>query len=480
MHQRNSRWFLFCIVAIVLAWSGIACEQALGQIGGGGVGGGGVGGGNQGGGGNAAGVAGIEIDAKGVLRTKMVADPSGRLARQRIAEARVKLGSDLITPTTLRKVSLNRLEREVARLLESGEEPTSEMLNLAGLTSIDYVFYYPETQDIVIAGPAEGFYENAAGRNVGIESGKATLQLEDLIVALRAFAPSQQGEHQIGCSIDPTAEGLQRMQRFLASLRNIRPSDANRIAAGLRESLGMQNVTVHGVSPKTHFAQVLVEADYRMKLIGIGLERSAVRDVVSYVQLADPRQVAANAMQRWFFTPDYESVRVSEDDYAMELVGNGVKLISEDEMVAANGQRVQSGRVNRASKRFCWNFTENYDKIAESTPVYAQLRNLMDMSIVAAFIQYQDFYGQSDWELGVFADESAFPVENYAAPTQVETAVNVVWKRNMLMTPIGGGVEILAKEALSTNRMKYEDNGEVSKVRDSIQLQLKDGQWWWD
>ena len=51
-------------------------------------------------------------------------------------------------------------------------------------------------------------------------------------------------------------------------------------------------ITVNGVSPKTHFAQVMVEADYRMKLIGIGLETPPVR-LVSYVDRAKPSESAA-------------------------------------------------------------------------------------------------------------------------------------------------------------------------------------------
>ena len=74
----------------------------------------------------------------------------------------------------------------------------------------------------------------------------------------------------------------------------------------------MQMITVGGVSAKTHFAQVLVEADYRMKLIGIGLEQPPVR-LKSYVARANPSQVGRNALQRWYFVPDYQCVRVSED-----------------------------------------------------------------------------------------------------------------------------------------------------------------------
>ena len=39
----------------------------------------------------------------------------------------------------------------------AGGQPSDDDLKaLAGLTSVQYVFYYPETKDIVIAGPAEG------------------------------------------------------------------------------------------------------------------------------------------------------------------------------------------------------------------------------------------------------------------------------------------------------------------------------------
>ncbi len=76
------------------------------------------------------------------------------------------------------------------------------------------------------------------------------------------------------------------------------------------------------------------------------------------------------------------------------------------------------------------------------------MRNLFDLSVAAAFIQNGDFYSQSGWNLGVFADESKLPVENIRAPKHVESAINTVWKEGRLMAPIGGGVEISARKVL--------------------------------
>lgn len=427
------------------------------------------------------GAAGVVVDADGVLRKQVHRDPTGALSHRRLAEARAKLDPDLMRPSKLRKVSLTRLEEAVATRLAAGQPETEDMRYLAGLTKIQYVFFYPETNDIVIAGPAEGYVLDISGRPVGVHSGRSILELQDLIVALRAFPPTGEKTAVIGVSIDPTAEGLTKMRQFLASLRGrITPGDANRIAMGLRENLGLQVVSVQGVSPQSHFAQVLVEADYRMKLIGIGLEKPAV-SIPSYVSRANPRDVARNAMQRWYFMPDYECVRVSDDDLAMELVGNGVKLVSEDEMVTATGGRVASRSRNLASEAFVSAFTKKYDELAQREPVYAQLRNLIDMSIVAAFVQQQDYYGRAGWRMEVFGSEDNLQVRTYNTPKHVESAVNVVWKGNTLMTPIGGGVSIQPQMALAGDRLLEDENNQVKSARESIRIDaLPKNRWWWD
>ena len=424
-------------------------------------------------------VAGVEVDAAGVLRVKVVTDPTGQQTRQRLAAARAKLHPDLMRVSDSRKISLNRLEAALADLLAKGQAPTDEMKSLAGLTRIRHVYFFPETKDIVIEGPGEGFMPDLSGRVVGVASGRSVLELQDLIVALRAFPATGRGVNVISVSIDPTAEGLARMQQFLGTLGAVQPSDANRIAVGLRESLGEQTVSIRGISPQTHFAQVLVEADYRMKLIGIGLENPPVK-IDSYVSRANPRDVARNAMERWYFVPNYEAIKVSEDKFAMELAGDGVKLIGENERVTAEGGRQASGSANRASQAFVQQFTTKYAELAKKSPVYAQLRNLIDMTVAAAYIQQQDFYGQSGWKAELFGDEQSCKVETYQTPNKVESAVNVVWKGSTLMTPIGGGVNIQPRLALSSGNVQTDD-GELAALRSKVGVEKLDAKrWWWD
>lgn len=470
MEKLLMRWptlgyrMVFLLVAIAVTASGHFASEALGQN-------------NQ----QNTGVAGVVIDGQGVLRRQLIADPGGLVTRQRIAAVKASMPPKLTRSSKLRKVSLTLLEKAIR---DQGGVPNDVMRYLAGLQRVRYVFCYPETGDVVLAGPAEGWITDVAGRVVGMTSGRPVVQLQDLVVALRAFPPQGQGTPVIGCSIDPTQQGLAEMQRFLrASGSSFTAGQEQAFAAyvvnGSRTSLGMQEISVNGVPADTHFAQVLVEADYRMKLIGIGLERPPVR-MVSFVDRVNPAAVSRNALFRWYFVPDYNCVRQSEDGLGMELVGDGVRLVGEDELVAAGGQRRVVSGSRGASQMFTTSFTKKYAELAAYSPVYAELRNLIDLVVAAAYIQERDYYGKAGWTMELFGSEEGFAVRTYAAPKQVESTVAAVWKGRRLMTPIGGGVQIEPAMALKPESLLQDEQGKVAELREETTLELPEGQWWWD
>lgn len=448
--------------------------DAQAQLGGGGGGLGGGGGGGLGGGGG-GGLAGIHVDASGVL-ARISKDPTGQLTKQRFQAARKELGAMAKQWRKLRMVSLNRLEAAVQACTEKNQRPSNDMLALAGLTRLQYVFFIPETNDIVVGGQAEPYFDDGNGETRGMKSGRPVVLLEDLIVALRAFAPSVPAQRLIGCSIDPTQEGLQNYNQAVRAIQASGVREARVISQTLKDAMGKHDVSIFGVSPKTRFAHVLLSADYRMKLIGIGLEKPPVR-IKSFTELSR----GPENMVRWFFTPNYETVRVSDDGLAMQLTGDGVKLVGEDEIVNADGSRRAVGKTTGASKRFVDGFTKKYIALANAEPVYGHLRNLIDLSIAAAYIQQEDFYGQAEWGMEFFADESQCSVELYNAPEKVDTAVNAIWKGGQLRTPIGGGVSIHPGIALESHNLLSDEEGELQGQIDNIDLaKLPADRWWWD
>ncbi|QDU57715.1 DUF1598 domain-containing protein [Aeoliella mucimassa] len=450
--------------------------------GGGGFGGGGFGGGTSGGNQNGSRAGGVMVDADGVMHRELINDPTGELTRARIEGAMARLEGDLTKVSEMRKVSLTRLEQAIAKKIAAGSGPDEVMKNLAGLTRIEYVFCYPETGDIVVAGPAEPWVEDLDGRMRGLNTGRPVVELQDMITALRAF-PAQSGGKAplMYCSIDPTEEGLQRMQQFLAQFgRSATPNDTQFIVNKLQEAMGKQVITIGGIPATTHFAQVMVEADYRMKLMGINLEQPPIR-LKSYVDRARPGAVSRNAMERWYFVPDYQCVRAAEDSLAMQIVGQGVKLVGENEVISMHGGRATSGRVNAASQQYTAAFTKAYPELAEQSPVFAQLRNCIDMAVAAAFIQQHDLYSKAGWSMSLFGSEEQYPVETLNAPAEVATAVNAIWKGRTLMTPIGGGVEVRPTKALESENLLKDEDGSVASQRKQLDLNtLGPDQWWWD
>jgi hypothetical protein len=422
--------------------------------------------------------AGVAVDAEGVLRLKSTADQSGQLSKQQQAAVRAALNTKAANKSPIRYISLKHLERAIR---EHDGTLTDEMRYLAGLLRVHYVFFYPDSGDIVIAGPAEGWTTDPVERVIGISSGRPVIRIEDLCVALRAFPPHGKATRLIGCSIDPTEEGLKAYEQFVRSIgSSLDPDDTQKVemvAEGMRNAKGLQSIRVNGVSPKTHFAMVMVEADFRMKLIGIGLEKPPVK-LVSFVDR--PNAALGNqGLARWFFTPNYECVRTSTDGQAMELVGDGVKVVGEEELVAINGQRTAAGQPNRASQAFAKDFTKVYSELADRSPVYAELRNMIDLAVTAAYIQQHDFYGKANWKADVLGDEHAIATEVYNAPKQVATVVNVIRKGSRLAMP-NGGVDINPMMALAPEKVMPDKDSKVAAARAKVKIELPKGRWWWD
>ncbi len=464
--------YSFLAALMFLAAVALSTQPIFAQAGGGGGGGGG----DDAVANTAAG--GVKIDAEGFLSSRAKVDATGALTMRRLNEAKVSVDQKLQKQSKLRKVSLVRLEKQVRELLDAGKPIPDDMQYMAGLTRITHVFYYPETDDIVVAGPAEGYFRTANDHVVGMSTGQAVLQLQDLIVALRAFGPDNNNTRVISVSIDPTQEGLRNFNNEKRRLGAVAPNQAMNAARHLRDSLGYQEVSIKGVSPNTHFAQVLAEADYNMKLIGIGLERPRVK-ITSFMEVATTR--SASAMQRWFFQPNYNSVTVAEDSMAMELTGSGVQLLGENETISNNGLRVRTGKLNKASVKFTTSFTKAYDKLAEVTPLYGELRNLMDISIAAAFIQKMGLYEKAGWSMDSFGDESIVSVERFRAPKKVDAVLNAVWKGSYLLPAIAGGVTIQPRVCLNSDKMTVDTEGKINEVKSSVVFDnLQDGQWWWD
>ncbi len=275
---------------------------------------------NAGGGGTAAfpvqQVGGVAIDAQGVLEN-VERDALGVLARLR-AEALQKVPADLNVFSEMRKVSLRRLEAAIEQSMKSGKQLPDDIRFLAGLQQIRYVFVYPEQKDIILAGPGEGWKVDARGSVVGITTGRPVMLLDDLLIALRSAQAAAQGG--ISCSIDPTPQGVARVNQNVNALKQKDAGNPRAFGSEIEQLLGMQQISVEGVPATSHFAQVLVAADYRMKRLGMNFDPPPPGiKLPSYLQMIPANSRSTNIFPRWWLEPSYEPLLRDAEGLAWEL-----------------------------------------------------------------------------------------------------------------------------------------------------------------
>lgn len=381
-------------------------------------------------------IGGVSVDPAGALRRVSPAEQAELLAqlRQQLATA----PTDLLAAVPQRKISLRALQAELRSAQETGQPIPDDVRYLAGLLRVEYVFAYPEQQDIVLVGPAEGWHAGPTGDVVGVTSGLPVLQLDDLLVALRSTQAARQ--EGITCSIDPTPAGRQALDAYLRQQANFHPGVTHAIA----QALGPQTITVTGVPEESHFARVLVASDYRMKALAMQLEPSHLPELPSFLELLKKRSGGlSNLMPRWWMACDYETIARTEDRLCWQIRGQGIKVMTEDELVSQDGQVQGTGRTNRIAQEWAQRMTLQFPELARQTPVFGQLRNLMDLCLVAAIIDLYQLADLAQCDLSLLQDaQGSLATQKWDVPKQVPSHSSFVKKGRQYVIAASGGVQI--------------------------------------
>lgn len=429
---------------------------------------------------------GVYFDATGLMK-KVVVNPNVRP----LDEARLPViyrggNADVSQTSELRKVSLTRLEMLAQMLWAIGRQPDESMQTLGGMTEVKYLFFYPESGDIVLAGPAGPWKKDAEGRLVNVDTGRPTLRLDDLVVLMRnAIA----GSGRFGCSITPTTENLARTRAFIteSAKRPLRPGAAGRATwlRKLRDSMGQQVIEVHGVDPRSRVAKIIVEADYHMKLIGMGLEEGGpdVEDYLDRIVVPAGQSPPPLDVLRWWFTLDYDGIYATEDRCAFEFRGAGVQVLSENEMLTARGQRIPTGKSEVLNRAFAHDFTKHFAQLAERYPIYAELQNVADLAMAAAVIQAEGMPRRSGWHRTHFYNGAGYKVELGVAPEKVETVIrHRIINRRHIIAGVSGGVIIHTEPLARRDAIKVEVNGtmEFDYRAATPPRDIPWNAWWWD
>jgi len=390
---------------------------------------------------------------------------------------------DVRTSSAIRYVSLPRLEAAILRRQIAHQPLSPEMLTLAGLRRIEYVLVDSERGDLIVAGPASDWQVDRDGRLVSVETGQPVVRLDDLLTLWR-----RRQIHPVasfGCKIVPRQEALARTQEFVAvsAQEPIEPSGRSAWLEELRDSLGAQDVEFFGIGAASHVARVLLAADYHMKLIGMGIADGVegVESYLSTVHLKPDGTAPPMSVLRWWFAMRYDPVEVSANRDVFRISGQGVEVLSENELLAARGKRIHTGKSDELNRRFADSFTEHFEALAAAYPIYGELRNVFDLSLALEIIEREGILEQVGWQAQLFSSAEFLKLPEIVVPSEVETVINhrVINQRHII-AGISGGVWVDARKTLNIQTSTKQRATKMERLRKPLVAARGEDVWWWD
>lgn len=426
---------------------------------------------------------GVAVSPNGLLASLKKEEHTGRLKALGVVARKADLNAEVAQQSDLRFVSLTQLEREASKRLSEGRPIVETMKNLAGITQLKYVVVDPKSRDVLIGGPSEAWKYDSHGNPIGVKSGRPTLQLDDLVTVLRTF--SNDGPQNFGCSFNPRQEGLQQLQAFVEKSNARGPLDSGAVKGWvnqLQSKLGAQDIELWGVPHDSRVARVVTEADYRLKMIGIGkLEGGAhVPSIFELMTVEEQKSSKLDAL-RWWLTMKYDAILHSPDHNVFEIQGPSVQCLSENQYLTEKGERVGTGQADATNRTFAANFTQHYAELAQRDIAFADLQNVFDLALVAALLKNEGIANRIGWEAGSFASHGMYEPAVYAAPREVESVANHrVYRGKDIVVQVAGGVRGDLMSVVRDREVMKPSTTLKDMTAHAAPSNQPQGRWWWD
>ncbi len=394
-------------------------------------------------------VGGVSIDANGILKNASEEEQTTALAALR--QQLVGPNGALAQAANRRMISLSNLQKIVLESEKSGKPVPEEVMFLGGLTRIENVFVYPERHDIVLSGPSEPWKIGPNGSAVGANSGRPIVLLDDLLCAFKTvFNARNTG---ISVSIEPTEQGALRLTQLLKQI-GAQGGNPKAYEHQLVEAFGPQQIKLEGIPADSHMARVILAADYKMKLYGMNLAHAPVKGLPSYLEMIQNRSNVGQIQSRWWMACDYQSIEHSADNLAWKLNGRGIKTLTEQEQMDGKGKFKQSGKADATAKKWADLFTKKLDELAVVDTVFGDLRNVMDLCVIAAIIQSNDLQGIASCDLTpILGERATVQLAKLDTPTSLDPQCTFIQSVQGWLVSASGGVLVDSWEIASHTKV---------------------------
>jgi len=219
---------------------------------------------------------------------------------------------------------------------------------------------------------------------------------------------------------------------------------------------------------------VLVNADYKMKRLSMGLEQAPIQKLPSVLEMIQARDASFGQMApRFWMECNYQPVVRSEDGTIWQIRGQGVKTLTEDQYYDKNGIREATGKPNVFAEKWAANMTEKFEALAAAEPAFAELRNIMDLTVVAAIIRKHDLVNQAEADISsIMGTMASVSTPVYTAPKTISPQCSFIRTSNSWVVTTSGGVLVdswsVASNVETDSKLSRESLGLTAMAGDSI------------
>jgi hypothetical protein len=229
----------------------------------------------------------------------------------------------------------------------------------------------------------------------------------------------------------------------------------------------------------------LLAADYHMKLIGMGLAEGVpgVKSYLATVRNGADGSPPPMAVLRWWFSMPQSTVETSDAHDAFALPKRCICVLSENEMLAARGERVHTGQSDDLNRQFAESFTQEFDALALKYSVYGELERVFEVALALAVIEREGLAEKIGWTPTLLLDEQRLRLPKSPAPKAVETVINhrVIGGRQII-AGVSGGVWVDGGKSLQVSAGDADSAGKLAAAKESRREAPVEGTivWWWD
>ena len=131
----------------------------------------------------------------------------------------------------------------------------------------------------------------------------------------------------------------------------------------------------------------------------------------------------------------------------------------------------KSKKSDPIAEQWAKTMTEKFEELAENDTVFGELRNIMDMSVVAALIQKHSMFETAGLDIPTIQGQLKVPSWN--VPQVVPSQCSFCQVRDNWLVTTSGGVQVDSWSVVETAQI----NHTLSKVREKVQTDTN-SIWW--